>query len=91
MEFSRPEYWSELPFPSPGNLPNPEMEPRSPAWQADALPSEPAGKSVTNITSLLLVFACECVCLAALGLRCCTWDPSSAVFVVARGLFSCGM
>ena len=40
MEFSRQEYWSELPFPSPGDLPNPGIEPRSPALQADALPSE---------------------------------------------------
>ena len=44
MEFSRQEYWSELPFPSPGDRPNPEIEPRSPALQADALPSEPPGK-----------------------------------------------
>ena len=38
------EYWSGLPFPSPGDLPNPGIEPRSPALQADALPSEPPGK-----------------------------------------------
>ena len=37
MEFSRPEYWSGQPFPSPGNLPNPGIEPRSPALQADSL------------------------------------------------------
>ena len=43
MEFSRQEYWSGLPFPSPGDLPNPGIEPRSPALQADALPSEPPG------------------------------------------------
>ena len=40
-EFSRLEYWSGQPFPSPGNLPNPGIEPRSPAMQADSLPSEP--------------------------------------------------
>ena len=40
MEFSRHEYWSWLPFPSPGDLPNPGIEPRSPALQADSLPSE---------------------------------------------------
>ena len=39
--FSRPEYWSWLPFPSPGDLPNPGSKPGSPALQADALPSEP--------------------------------------------------
>ena len=40
MEFSRQEYWSGLPFPSPGDLPNPGIEPRSPALQAEALTSE---------------------------------------------------
>ena len=44
MEFSRQGYWSGLPFPSPGDLPNPGIKPRSPALQADALPSEPLGK-----------------------------------------------
>ena len=44
MEFSRQEYWSGLPFPSPGDLPNPGIEPWSLAMQADALPSEPPGK-----------------------------------------------
>ena len=41
MGFSRQEYWSGLPFPSPGDLPDPGIEPRSPAFQADALTSEP--------------------------------------------------
>ena len=41
MKFSRQEYWSELLFPSPGDLSNPGMEPGSPALQADSLPSEP--------------------------------------------------
>ena len=45
MGFSRQEYWSGLPFPSPGDLPNPGIEPRSPALQADALLSEPPRKS----------------------------------------------
>ena len=43
-EFSRPEYWSEYPFPSPGELPNPGIECRSPTRQADSLPAEPQGK-----------------------------------------------
>ena len=43
MGFSRQEYWSGLPFPSPGDLPDPGIEPRSPALQADALTSEPPG------------------------------------------------
>ena len=44
MEFSRQEFWSELPFPSPGDLLNPGIEPRSPTLQADSLLSEPPGK-----------------------------------------------
>ena len=44
MGFSRQEYWSGLPFPSPGDLPDPGIKPRSPALQADALPSEPPEK-----------------------------------------------
>jgi len=44
MEFSRPEYWSGWPFPSPEDLPNPGIKPRSPALQADSLPGEPQGK-----------------------------------------------
>ena len=49
MEFSRKEYWSRLPFPSPGDLHYPGTEPKSPALQADTLPSEPPGKPVTHI------------------------------------------
>ena len=44
MEFSKPEYWSGWPFPSPGDLPNTGVEARSPALQVDALPAEPQGK-----------------------------------------------
>ena len=42
--FPRQEYCSELPFPSPGDLPNSGIEPRSPAWQADSLSTELPGK-----------------------------------------------
>ena len=51
------EYWSGLPFPSPGDLPNPGMEPGSPALQADALPSEPPGKLNKKALSSSLVTA----------------------------------
>ena len=44
MEFSRLEYWSGLPFPSPGDLSKPRTEPGSPALQADSLPFKPPGK-----------------------------------------------
>ena len=53
MGFSRQEYWSGLPFPSPGDLPDPGIEPRSPALQADALTSEPRGKPLTILDSVL--------------------------------------
>ena len=46
MGFSRQEYWSGLPLPSPGDLPDPGIEPRSPTLQADTLPSEPPGKPI---------------------------------------------
>ena len=48
MEFPRQEYWSVLPFSSPEDLPNPGIEPRSPALQMDALLSEPSGKLYIN-------------------------------------------
>ena len=44
LEFSRQEYWSGLPFPSPGDLPDPGIELGSPTVQADSLPSKPSGK-----------------------------------------------
>ena len=47
MGFSRQGYWSGLPFPSPGDLPNPGIEPRSPALQADSLPTELLGKLIS--------------------------------------------
>ena len=52
MGFSRQEYWSRLPFPSSGDLPNLGIEPRSPALQADSLPAEPQGK-------LFLIWGCR--------------------------------
>ena len=53
MEFSRQEYWSELPFPSPGNLPNPGIEPRSPTLQADSLPIKSPRKTSSESCSVL--------------------------------------
>ena len=48
MEFSRQEYWSGLPFPSPGDLPDPGIKPGSPALQADSLPPELPGKQLLS-------------------------------------------
>ena len=47
MKFSRQEYWSELPFTSPGDLPDPVFEPGSPALQEDTLTYEPPGKPLS--------------------------------------------
>ena len=51
MEFSRKQYWGGLPFPSPGDLPDPGIEPGSPALQADSLPGKPQGhlKQATDL------------------------------------------
>ena len=49
MEFSRQEYWSGLPFPSPGDLPDPGIEPRFLALQADSLPTELQEKPLNGI------------------------------------------
>ena len=51
MGFPRQEYWSELPFPSPGNLPDPGIKPGSPALQADSLPSESPGRCSNKLGS----------------------------------------
>ena len=48
LGFSRKEYWSGLPFPSPGDLPDPGIEPGSPTLEADSLPSEPSGLQIVN-------------------------------------------
>ena len=56
MEFSRPEYWSGQPFPSPGDLLNPGIKPRSPILQGDSLAAEPPGKPKnTGVGSLSLL------------------------------------
>ena len=54
LEFSRQESWSGLPFPFPGDLPDPGTELRSPALQADSLPSEPPGKPVVHFICNLI-------------------------------------
>ena len=63
MGFSRQEYCSGLLFPSPGDLPNPGIEPRSPTLQADSLPAEPQGKpkdtGVCNLSLLQWIFSTQ--------------------------------
>ena len=71
MGFSRQGYWSELPFPSPGELPNPGIEPRSPTLEADALPAEPRGKTFFAKVFSVKVFGLNSVspCQATRELR----------------------
>ena len=55
MGFSKEEYWSGLPFPSPGDLPDPGIEPRSPTLKADALTSEPPGKPQIALWTVCII------------------------------------
>ena len=61
LEFSRQEYWSGLPFPSPGDLPDPGIKPGSLALQADSLLSEPPGKPKSESFSIFFYqpYACH--------------------------------
>ena len=63
MGFPRQEYWSELPFPTPGDLPDPGVEPGSPALQADSLPLEPPANYSYISDYVLLIFLHFLTCL----------------------------
>ena len=65
MEFSRQEYWSGLPFPSPGDLPGPGIEPGSPALQVNSLPFEPPMKFVFYVCVSISV---GCILVISSGL-----------------------
>ena len=60
--FSRHEYWSGLPFPSPGDLPNPGIEAGSPPLQADTLPSELPRKPTATATAAKSLQSCPTLC-----------------------------
>ena len=62
MEFSRLENWSGLPFPSPRNLPNPGIEPRSPTLQADSVSAEPQGKTFRSYQFSSVAQSCLTLC-----------------------------
>ena len=86
MEFSRQKYRSGLPFPSPGDLPDPGIEPRSPALQADSLPSESPGKPQLITSQILGYYLLEFSMMGIISLifkplftakslpDCCRWD-----------------
>ena len=88
MGFSRQEYWSRLPFPSPGDLPNPGIKLGSPALQADALSSEPPGKPFGG--PALTRASCSC------SIKCMYWYfPSILIktrvvcWILGSSLWSC--
>ena len=74
MDFSKQEYWSGLPFPFPEDIPNPGIEPRSLALQADSLPAEPQGKpkntGVGSLSPLQQIFPTQEL---SQGLLHCRW------------------
>ena len=74
MGFSRLEYWSGSPFPFPGDLPNPGIEPRSPALEEDSLPAEPQGKlKKTGMSCLSLLQGIFLTQESNWGLLHCRW------------------
>ena len=74
MEFSGPEYWSGQSFPSPGDLPNPGMEPRSPTLEVDSSPAEPPGKPVSD-GARIQIQTCNHLEAHSCSLYCATFCP----------------
>ena len=83
MGFSRQEYWSGFLFPSPGDLPDPGIEPRSPAFQADALSSEHQGSQcllVWHLVSRLCFQPCQLLSAGSFGLSPYMWSQALSQF-----------
>ena len=76
MEFSRPKYWSGWPFFSPGDFPNPGIEPSSPALQVDSLPVELQRKPDQGLDIELMAYIQHCAGLecTSLGVQGERWD-----------------
>ena len=105
MEFSRPEYWSGYPFPSPGDLLNPRIEPRSLILQADSLSAEPQGKAEDTVMGSLSLLQwifltqesnrgllhCRWILFFFFGIKCavCTFNRTEYTFAVACLCVSC--
>ena len=70
MEFSKPEYWTGYPFPSPGDCPNPGIKPRSPTLQADSSPAEPQGKPSEELLHLSFNCHLNLSCLKSRKMEC---------------------
>ena len=81
MEFSRQDYWSGLPFPSPGDLPNPMIKPQ--VLQADSLLSEPPRKPYGSISIILLTGLCDVRLMCSPGIVAFLFLPGSQSFIDA--------
>ena len=83
VEFPRQEYWSGLVFPSPGDLRNPGIEPRSPALQADSLPTELPGNPYRNLGNSVFL---ACLGLSSRKNRACSSDvlKQAHLFIMLR-------
>ena len=75
MRFSRQEYWSGLSFPFPRDLPDTGIKPRSPALQADSLPTEPPGKPCVNMFIVPLLMDIQVVSFLSYQKQCCNEYP----------------
>ena len=81
MVFPRQEYWNGLPFPSPGDLPNPGMEPRSPALAGEFFTTEPPGKPLEKVTSH---FPGGLACLGRMRWRIQAWPLAPVKWLLLR-------
>ena len=81
MGFSRQEYWTGLPFPSPGHLPDPEIEPRSPALQTDSLPTELRGKPHTTCYINVVNY---CAIVEKKGLPCACFNVNKSLIMLLQ-------
>ena len=73
MGFSRQEYWNEFPCPAPGDIPNPGIKTKSPALQADSLPTKPTGKPIYIVYLYFISYSSEVrMMVIAVFLRKCT-------------------
>ena len=90
MGFSRKEYWSGLPFPFPGDLPDPGIKPRSPTLQADALTSEPPGKPcMLSCFSRIWLFVtlCTVALQVSLSMGFCRQNTGVGCHALFQGIF----
>ena len=84
MGFLRPEYWSGQPFPSPGDLPNPGIKPRSPTLQVDSLPAEPQHKPLGSLMLLQMASFHSFLWLGNIPLYVCTTSSLSIPLLTFR-------